>query len=207
MTAEAENAAGTETTEKATPSLEELASQFEPQQSQPEQRIQPQAAESQPEFESAEDALKWMASQQKETRAQLRQMSEQFTKREQDEFVKQQMEDLDMAVKTIGEDVDLDGMLIEGALHVKYNRDKNFQKIFDNRQQNPGAYKQALRVVAAELKTQSSVRHDPQLAENSRALDQLQKSSRSGTSRDNEEPARDMSAGEFDHYWENLLRG
>lgn len=184
--------------------LEQLASQFEPVQSQPVQREQSQEP---PKFDNSEDAIEWLAKQHSQTSAKLNEVSSKLSEKEQKEYVDSQLRDLDDAIKTIGKDVDLDPMFIEGALHTKYNRDSNFQKIFDNRAQNPEAYKKALSVIAGEVKAKSTVRHDPQIAENSRALEQLQRSARTGTSHNPDEAAQSMSASEFDRYWENLKSG
>lgn len=188
--------------EETTPSLEALASQFEPQQSEPVKTIPEQEA---PKFESSEEAIEWMAKQHSETRAQLESLVESNTKKEQDAFVDSQMAALDEAIKTIGKDVELDPVFIEGALHTTYNRDKNFQKIFDNRDQNPDAYNKALSIVAGDLKAKSSSKHDAEAVASERALSELQRSSRTGTP--DADPATDLSAAEFDHYWEKLKTG
>lgn len=184
--------------------LEQLASQFTPVQSQPEQRVTSQEP---PKFDNSDDAIEWLAKQHSQTSAKLNEVSSKLSDKEQKEFVDSQMRDLDEAIKTIGKDVELDPMFIEGALHTKYNRDANFQKIFDNRAQNPEAYKRALSVIASEVKARSTVKHDPQIAENSRALEQLQRSARTGTSTNPDEAAQNMSAAEFDRYWESLKSG
>lgn len=193
-----------ENTQASEPSLEDLAAQFEPAQSQPEKR---ETSHEPPKFEKPEQAIDWLAKQHSETVQQLKSVSEKLSQREQSEFIDAQMKALDSAIKTIGEDVDLDPMFIEGALHTTYNRDKNFQKIFDNRDQNPEAYKQALKLVAGQLKSKSTVKHDPQLAENRRAMEQLQRSARTGTQETTEDKVADMSASDFDRYWEKLKSG
>ena len=191
-------------TEEVQPTLEELASKFEAQ-TQPAERVESQEP---PKFEKAEEAVEWLAKKHSETEAQLRSVTDTLSKQKQDDFVKSQMDALDTAIKTIGKEVELDPMFIEGALHTTYNRDKNFQKIFDNREQNPEAYQKALSIVASQLKSKSVVQHDPQIAENKRALEQLQKSARSGTSQEKPEDAtKEMSAAQFDHYWEKLKAG
>ena len=195
----------TEEVEQQEVTLEQLASQFEPVQSQPVQRVESQEP---PKFEKPEEAIEWLAKQHSQTNAQLREVSEKLSKRDQEEFINSQMKALDEAIQTIGKDVELDPMFIEGALHTTYNRDKNFQKIFDNRAQNPEAYKRALSVISGQLKSKAAVKHDPQLTENSRALEQLQKSARTGTAPAKPEDATlGMSASEFDQYWERLKSG
>lgn len=185
--------------------LESLAAQFEaPAQSQPVQR---DVSQEPPKFEAPEQAIEWLAKQHSETTKRLQEVSEKLSSKEQKEYVDAQMRDLDEAIKTIGKDVEIDPMFIEGALHTTYNRDKNFQKIFDNRAQNPEAYQKALSVISQQLKVKSSVKMDPQLAENSRALEQLQKSARTGAQSSPDDATRNMSASDFDQYWERLKSG
>lgn len=186
------------------PSLEELAAQFEPQQIQTakrEESIEP------PKFESPEQGMEWLAKQHSETRAELNKVSAELTKKQQEDFVNDGLHALDQAIKTVGKDVELDPVFVEGFLHTTYNRDKNFQKIFDNRKQNPGAYEKALSILSGEIKAKASVKQDPQIAENTRALEQLQRSSRSGAQETEADRVKGMSASEFDHYWENLKAG
>lgn len=184
-------------------SLEDLAKQFETKQ----EPAQPAVQEPLPTFDSEDDAIKHLAKTTAETRAQLKKLVDDQTRREQESFVAAEMKALDDAIKTIGKEVEgLDPMFIEGALHTAYNRDKNFQKIFDNRDQNPAAYQKALGVITGQIKAKSAMRHDPQLAENQRALEQLQKSSRSGAQTD-DDPTAGLSASEFDAYWERLKAG
>lgn len=194
----------TDQDEQQAPTLEQLASQFEPAQSQPEKKVTSQEP---PKFESSEEGLAWLAKQHSETVAQLQSVSEKLGEREQKEYVDSQMQALETAIKTIGKEVELDPLFIEGALHTTYNRDKNFQKIFDNRDQNPAAYEKALMIVAEQLKAKSAVKHDPQIAEGKRALEQLQKSARTGASNDAMDEAAAMSASDFDRYWERLKSG
>lgn len=197
----------TEGTAEATQelSLEDIASEFKVQESQPPQREEP--GETQPKFESQDDALKWLATEHARTRSQLESISSELQSKKQQEWVNDQIAALDNAIKTIGKEVeDLDPVFIEGALHTTYNRDANFKKIFDNREQNPAAYKKALGVIAGQLKSKLVGKHDPDVAEGRRAIEQLQKSSRSGRS-EPEDPYANLSASEFDREWERLKAG
>lgn len=191
-------------TDENTESLESLAAQFEVQQSPPVQRTE---SSEPPKFESPEDGVNWLASQYSQTRAELEKVSQNLSQREQEAFVNDQLKALDLAVKTVGEGVELDPSLVEGFLHTTYNRDKNFAKIFDNRGQNPQAYEKALAVLSGQLKAKTSVKHDPQITENNRALEQLQRSARTGARESIEDTVANMSASEFDRYWERLKSG
>ena len=53
---------------------------------------------------------------------------------------------------------------------VEAKKDKRFLTIWENRQRNPQAYEAALKAVAGKLGKTYSLRADPQIAENQRAL-------------------------------------
>ena len=201
----AEQEVATETQEAPPPSLEDIASEFQVQETPPPQREEP--SYTQPNFESQDDALKWLANEHSRTRQQLDSLSSQLKDKEADEWRNDQMSALEDAIKVVGTEVgDLDPMFIEGALHTIYNRDANFQKIFNNRKQNPSAYKKALNVIAGQVKSKMVGKHDPDAAEGQRAMENLQKSSRTGRS-EPENKYASMSAAEFDRAWESLKSG
>lgn len=193
------------TPEVEQPTLEQLASEFRVEEKPTLQSV-PQAAPPMP--EDPEELTRWNAKRYEEMSRNLSQLQEHLTRKERDEYVGSQMKALDEAVTQIGSDVPISKMLIEGALHTKYARDDNFRKIFDNRDQNPTAYKKALSILSDEIKKESSIKYDPQVAEDAKALNQLQRSARSGKSVDDaNDKYRNMSASDFDREWNKILRG
>lgn len=193
------------TPEVEQPTLEQLAAEFKAEERQPLQSV-PQAAPPMP--EDPEELAKWSAKRYEEITQHLSSLQENLTRKERDEYVSSQMKALDDAVTQIGSDVPISKMLIEGALHTKYARDQNFRKIFDNRDQNPVAYKKALSILSDEIKKEASVKYDPQVAEDAKALNQLQRNARTGRSVDDpSDKWRNMSAADFDREWSRLLRG
>ena len=187
------------------PTLEQLASQFRAEERLPPQSV-PQAAPPKP--EDTDELARWSAQRYEEVTQHLSNLQQTLSRKEQDDYVSSQMKALDEAVSQIGGDVPISKLLIEGALHTKYARDENFRKIFDNRDQNPTAYKKALSIMSDEIKKEASIKYDPQVAEDAKALNQLQRSARSGKSADDpSEKWKSMSASDFDREWNRLLKG
>lgn len=201
--ADEEQAATPETPE---PTLEEIASQFnEPQQTQPAQRS---AAIQAPKFEDPNDFQTWASTQLAEVTSNLNETKKELNERKAAEFIKTQDEAVSSAVKEIQASVDIPELFAEGTLHVKYARDPNFKKIFDNREQNPAAYKRALGVIATELKANAQWKSDPQAEENTRALRELQKSSGKRAPRESaNDKYKSMSDADFAREWERLKSG
>jgi hypothetical protein len=193
------------TPEVEQPTLEQLAAQFKVEERLPPQSV-PQAAPPKP--EDPDELARWSAQRYEEITQHLSSLQENLTRKERDEYVSSQMKALDEAISQIGNDVPISKMLIEGALHTKYARDENFRKIFDNRDQNPTAYKKALTILSDEIKKEAAIKYDPQVAEDAKALNQLQRSARTGKSVDDaQDKWRNMSAADFDREWGRLLRG
>jgi len=185
------------------PTLEQIAQEFRAEERQPLQSGIP-AAPQKP--EDPEELVKWSAQRTEDLSKVVSDLAAKLTKKEQDEFASEQMKALENAVKSIKDNVPVSDLFIEGALHAKYVRDLNFRKIFDNRDQNPGAYKKALTIVADEIKKEASVKYDPQVAEDQKALNQLQRNARSGkTVEDKDEKWKNMSASDFDREWARLV--
>lgn len=190
--------------EETQPTLEELASSITVEQTQPAKSYEPPPL---PTFESPEDAAKWAAQQVGDVSHRLESIQSELRSEKEKSYIEGRLKALDSAVSEIGKDVPISKLMIEGVFHQKYSRDPAFQKIFDNRDSNPEAYKKALGVLKDEIKREASVKYDPEAEANSRALKQLQSSARSPAKVDPREKYRDMSASEFDQEWTKLLRG
>jgi len=78
--------------------------------------------------------------------------------------------DIKQAVGTISEKSGIDPDIAEVALQAKARQDPRFLKIWQNRNQNPEAFKAALGAVASEFQQKYTVKQDPQLVENQRAV-------------------------------------
>lgn len=78
--------------------------------------------------------------------------------------------DIKQAVGTIVEKSGLDPDIAEVALQAKARQDPRFLKIWNSRTQNPEALKAALSAVATEFQSKYTVKQDPQLVENQRAI-------------------------------------
>jgi hypothetical protein len=196
------------TSEETQPTLEQLASQFQTAPPQPAPEAREPVASQPPKFDSPEDYQAWSASQLATVSERLNSVNAELEDRKTKEFVETQDKAVNKAIEHIKKDVEMPESFIEGRLHVKYARDENFRKIFDNRDQNPDAYQRALGVVANELKNDSQWQPDPQSAENSRAIQDLQKNAnRAPSNEDPNQKYKEMSAQDFDREWERMKNG
>ena len=113
--------------------------------------------------------------------------------------------DIGKAVAKVNNKVKASPLMIELALEKKAREDARFMKVWDNRHKNPKAWDAALDAVTNELQGELSVRTDPQLTENQRAL----KASQRGMATSNQ--SRDdgwdnLSDEDFDRKWAEAKR-
>lgn len=188
---------------EATPTLEELASSIRVEQTPPAQSEKPVI----PQFESSEDATKWAVQETGTLKQSVESLTSELRAEKERSYIDGRWKALDNAVSDISKEVPISKMMIEGVFHTKYSRDAAFQKIFDNREANPEAFKKALGVLKEEIKREAAYKHDPEAEENSRALRQLQKSSRSPAKPDVNEKFRNMNSAEFENEWRKLING
>lgn len=78
--------------------------------------------------------------------------------------------DIKQAVGVLTDVAKIPPKIAEVAMEAKAREDKRFLQIWQNRQNNPKAFNAALKALGAELQDQFTVRQDPQLAENQRAV-------------------------------------
>ena len=78
--------------------------------------------------------------------------------------------DIKSAVGTIVEKTSLDPTIAEVALEAKARQDPKFRAIWNNRSKNPQALSAALEAVSTEFQGKFTVKQDPQLVENQRAV-------------------------------------
>jgi hypothetical protein len=78
--------------------------------------------------------------------------------------------DIQKAVGTIATESGLDRKFAEVAFQLRAKEDPRLLTIWNNRSKNPTALDKALKAVAAEFKQTYTIRQDPQLVENQRAV-------------------------------------
>lgn len=78
--------------------------------------------------------------------------------------------DIKQAVGVLTDVAKIPPKIAEVAMEAKAREDKRFLQIWNNRQNNPKAFNAALKALGSELQEQFTVRQDPQLAENQRAV-------------------------------------
>jgi hypothetical protein len=108
--------------------------------------------------------------------------------------------DIGKAVARVNSKVKADPLMVELALEKKAREEPRFMKIWDNRHKNPKAWEAAQDAVANELQGKFSVRTDPQLTENQRALKASQRGMATSNQTTNSE-WDNLSDGYFDRKW------
>lgn len=154
--------------------IEDDAATFQPQSQQPvaQPAPQPSALPKVPDPFSPEFAAyqAQMANGVSSLHQAFQQLAGKISAQEQ-AFQQRQVEaDIKQAVGTLTEGTGLKPKIAEVALEAKAREDKRFLKIWNNRQQNPQAYQAALKAFKSELEQEYTVRQDPQLVENQRAV-------------------------------------
>lgn len=153
--------------------IEETAQTFQPQSPQPAQQTQPQQPSApkfdpfDPNFPAHMQAVSRAAA---EAQSALQALHGKHTALERQWHQKAVEADIKQAVSVITEKAGIDAEIAEVALEAKARQDARFLKIWNNRQQNPKAYQAALQAVASEFQQKYTVRQDPQLVENQRAV-------------------------------------
>jgi hypothetical protein len=212
------------TTETTSSPLDRVYEQFnvdaEAQSFQPQQAQVQQPQQTAPAMPAIPDPVldpnnfrAWQAAQSQDTQRRLanaenfqRQLLLQEIQRRDAEEVKTLVNDLN---KTVGLPEGKE-KLIEYALADRINQDQRFKKVYADRHQKPAAWKAAAKAVGDELREFFSVRADPQLAENQKALKQAQQTSAT-TKQTSSNPLEERLAGkngaEFEREWNKMVRG
>ena len=115
--------------------------------------------------------------------------------------------DIKQAVGTIVEKSGLDPDIAEVALQAKARQDPRFLKIWNNRVQNPDAYKAALGAVATEFQSRYTVKQDPQLVENQRAVQASRNAMATTQKQSDQDQWAGMSATERQAKVQQMIRG
>lgn len=152
--------------------IEEAASTFQPQSPQPAQpQPQPQSPQKfdpfDPNFPAHMERVSRAAA---EAQSLLQATTGKLSALERQLHQKAVEADIKSAVSVITEKAGIEAEIAEVALEAKARQDPKFLAIWNNRQRNPKAYQAALQAVASEFQQKFTVRQDPQLAENQRAV-------------------------------------
>lgn len=198
---------GTEQQGNESPSLDEVykeygiedqAAQFQQARQQQAPQVQQRTQEtSQPPVTIPDPTLDPQGYRQYETqrlqdtqslRQTLTQVAGQLTQMQVQAAQAREEADIRKAVSVLKEKVPgVDDDMLEIALGHKARKDPKFMSLWQQRQQKPEAWNKALQAVAGELGSKLSVRQDPQLTENTRAMKaaaQAASSTRQGKSED-----------------------
>lgn len=152
--------------------IEDQAAEFKPQSQQP--VAQPVAAPAfkapdpfDPNFQAYQSQLAQGVSTLHQSLAQLAKQQTEFQQTLQREKTEA---DIKQAVGKISEKAGLDPSIAEVALEAKARQDPKFLQIWNNRAKNPKAFDAALSAVSNEFREKFTVKQDPQLVENQRAV-------------------------------------
>jgi hypothetical protein len=172
----------TQTQPQSEPSLDDVYKQFNVQEAAESFTAKPQAQPA-PQQQPAVipdpaldiDGFKTWARQQSSADSELRQTLTQVNERlsgyEQERQRTREEADLHKAVSVLKEKVPgADDEFLEIALAHKARKDPKLLSIWENRAKNPQALEAALKAVGNEFASKFSLKADPQLAENTRAM-------------------------------------
>lgn len=136
----------------------------------------------------------------------LNQKLSQYEQREEQRRVEADIKD---AVGKISKKIDgADPIMTELYLEKRARESEGFRKIWENRHSKPEALNKALEAISVELKDKFSVKSDPQLVENQRAMSQSQSKSVDTRSESPLEEKWDQSSeAERNRLWQSLKSG
>jgi hypothetical protein len=154
--------------------IEDTAAEFNPQsptpanqQPAPPQTVTPKFDPFDPNFPAHMTAIQRAAV---DAHTALQQTQQRMTALEQTLHSRAVEADIKQAVGTLTEGTGINPKIAEVAMEAKAREDKRFRAIWQNRSQNPAAYQAALKAFKTELQDTYTVRQDPQLVENQRAV-------------------------------------
>lgn len=175
----------------------------------------------QPQFNPVDplDSDQWNHYQQQQSQhqaalqGQLQEVSSKLEQYEQERINQRVQTDIKAAVETISKQVEEgDPMMIELYLEKEAREKPGFKSIWHNREANPKALDKALKAISNDLKGKFSVKADPQLTENQRAIQQSQQSSSTSNQPTyansiEESLGGAQSEAEWERAWEQAIRG
>ena len=145
-------------------------------------------------------------------RAQLAEMQAELSKSRQREAELQVEGDINAAVKAVNTNLDLDPRVVRAHLEILAQDKPGFKTLWERRNENPKAFKQALGAVKKELSSMYKRPTDPTLAETQAALRQSQQTLASRSRAPSEDPIADKLASaksdaEFNRLWADIRGG
>lgn len=114
--------------------------------------------------------------------------------------------DIKNAVSTLTDGTGIKPKIAEVAMEAKAREDARFRTIWQNRSKNPAAYSAALKAFKQELQDEYTVRQDPQLVENQRAVKASQQQMATTTKSTSNDEWAGMTPGERQQKVQLLLR-
>jgi hypothetical protein len=144
---------------------------------------------------------------------QLKEVRAELTELRQERSQLQIEADINQAVGTINEGLNLDPKLVRVHLELTAQEKPGFREIFERRNENPAAYNKALAAVSKEMGNTYSNKQDPELTANQKAIQQSQQSRAStDTSGSSGNTLQDKlteakSDGEFEAMWNKAIHG
>ena len=144
---------------------------------------------------------------------QLQEVKSELTELRQERQQLQVEADINQAVGQLNEGHNLDPKLVRVHLELTAQEKPGFKQIWENRNENPAAYQKALKAVSKEMGDIYSVRQDPELTANQKAIQQSQQSRATSKDADSSgNPRQDAlenatSQGEFDQAWQRMIHG
>jgi hypothetical protein len=144
---------------------------------------------------------------------QLQEVKSELTELRQERQQLQVEADITQAVGQLNEGHNLDPKLVRVHLELTAQEKPGFKQIWENRNENPAAYQKALKAVSKEMGDIYSVRQDPELTANQKAIQQSQQSRATSKDADGSgNPRQDAlenatSQGEFDQAWQRMIHG
>ncbi len=131
----------------------------------------------------------------------LRELNNRINQFEQQTELAKVDADVQKAVVHVNQKLGVDPELAEIALEKAYRNDPSFQRIWNNRDKNPAAFKKALDVVADKYQTLFNIQTDPQLVENQRAAKASQKTMATTAKEHADDKWENLSDAEFEQQW------
>lgn len=144
--------------------------------------------------------------------SQIREMEQKLTQLEQRDAELQVETEINNAVKTVGEGLELDPKLVRVHLEYTAQEKPGFKRVWENRHNDPKTYTRALKAVQKEMAELYNVKQDPNLTETQTAIRQSQRSLASKTQPKTQNPIEERLSGaksqaEFDREWQRMIGG
>lgn len=200
-----------------TPSIEAIAAEYKigEEAPAPTPDPQPQKVEVSPAPDPTTDPegySKWLVAnnqQNAELRTSLNQTLEQLNAERQRVAQEREEQELNALVdqvhKEIGEDVSRN--LVKYALADRYNSNGAFKAIIENRHKAPEALTKAVQAILPELRKDFSIKADPQIAENQKAMSEGTRGSSAPSDDDSDLKMLRLGEVEFGQQWERIKQG